>query len=42
MTARQRSKHDSSYVENLMVLPEGMYRYIYQDLPIGWKIDLVP
>ena len=25
MTARQRSKHDASYVEQLMVLPEGSY-----------------
>jgi hypothetical protein len=24
MTARQRSKHDSSYIEDLMVLPEGV------------------
>jgi hypothetical protein len=27
MTARQRSKHDSSYTEDLMVLPEGVLFY---------------
>ena len=32
MTARQRSKHDSSYVEDLMVLPEGLWPLVTVDI----------